>query len=123
MVLSIRCMTVLQDLDIEVCGPIAAESLANMPVSLRRLVLHDCYSVPASSLTSIKRLSALEELALQGLPKAGGDDALQLLALHLPAGLTSLRFAGFTVCKVSAVPRGWTQHFCESLSECNECFA
>ena len=75
-----------------------------MPVSLRRLMLQDCFSVPASALTSIKRLSALEELNLHRLPKAGGDDALQLLALQLPAGLTFLEFSDFRKCEVSAVP-------------------
>jgi hypothetical protein len=74
-----------------------------MPVSLRRLMLQDCFSVPASALASIKRLSALEELSLHRLPKAGGDDALQLLALQLPASLTSLEFSDFSKCKVSAV--------------------
>jgi hypothetical protein len=104
-VLSIRCKTVLQDLDINRCCTIAAESFAKMPVSLRRLVLRDCYGVPASALTSIKRLSALEDLELDSLRKAGGDDALQLLALHLPASLTSLGFSScIHECKVSAVP-------------------
>jgi hypothetical protein len=75
-----------------------------MPVSLRRLALHECFSVPASSLASIKRLSALEELALHCLPRAGGDDALQLLARQLPPGLTSLEFSDFSKCRVSAGP-------------------
>jgi hypothetical protein len=66
--------------------------------------------VRTSSLTSIGRLSVLEELALHSLRHAGGDDALQQLALHLPAGLTSLKFTGFTLRKVSAVPRGRSQH-------------
>ena len=93
-----------QDLEVSRSGTLAAESLASMPVSLRRLVLQDCFSVPTSSLASIKRLSALEELALHCLPEAGGDAALQLLALQLPAGLTSLEFSDFSKCKVSAVP-------------------
>lgn len=75
-----------------------------MPVSLRRLVLRNCYSVRVSSLASIKRLLALEQLALHHLPKAGGDDALHLLALQLPAGLTSLEFSGSNNWKVGAVP-------------------
>ena len=92
-----------QDLEVSQSDTLAAESLASMPVSLRRLMLQDCFSVPASALTSIKRLSALEELSLHRLPKAGGDDALQLLALQLPTGLTSLEFSNCSKCKVSAV--------------------
>jgi hypothetical protein len=102
---STHCNAVLQELDMYRCYTIAAESLAKMPVSLRRLVLRDCYGVPASALTSIKRLSALEDLTLDSLRRAGGDDALQLLALHLPASLTSLGFSSCVhKCKVSAVP-------------------
>ena len=52
---------VSQELDIELNCTIAAESLANMPVSLMRLVLGHCSSVPASSLASIGRLSALSD--------------------------------------------------------------
>jgi hypothetical protein len=82
-----------------------------VPTSLRRLTLGRCTSLNASSLTSIGRLLVLEELALDSLRHAGGDDALTKLALHLPTGLTSLEFTGFThygTCKASAVIL-WTQ--------------
>ena len=82
-----------QDLEVAESGSIAAESVASMPVSLRRLMMRDCDGVTASSLASIKRLSALEELALDCLSEAGGDDALQLLARQLPACLTYLEFS------------------------------
>jgi hypothetical protein len=68
-------------------------------VSLRRLMMRICDGVTASSLASIKRLSALEELALDCLSKAGGDDALQLLARHLPVCLTYLGFSRNTGAK------------------------
>jgi hypothetical protein len=80
-----------QDLDV-IESEIAAESLASIPVSLRRLMMRDCGSVTVSSLASLKRLSALEELTLDCLSKAGGDDALQLLARQLPVCLTHLEF-------------------------------
>ena len=89
-----HCQPISQDLTIESDSAVGANSLASMPTSLRRLTLGHCNSVPASSLTSIGRLSVLEKLALDSLPNAGGDDALQQLALHLPAGLTSLEFIG-----------------------------
>jgi hypothetical protein len=84
-----------------------------MPKSLRRLALAHCTSVPASSLASIGRLSVLEELTLHSLPDAGGNDALQQLALHLPASLTSLELTGFTEYwrKVSAVICDCSQQF------------
>ena len=86
-----------------------------MPTSLRRLTLGHCTSVPASSLATIGRLSVLEELALRSLPNAGGDDALQQLALHLPAGLTSLEFTGFNEYwrMLNAVVCSRSQHFDE----------
>src|SRR4051812_27594212 len=104
----------MKDLKLESCSTVAAESLASMPTSLRRLKLRDCASVPASSLTTIKRLSALKQLALHCLPKAGGDDALQLLALQLPTGLTSLEFSTFEdKCEVSAVPHERRRPVCQ----------
>lgn len=87
----------------------AAESLASVPASLRRLALRYCTNIAASSLASIKRLSALEQLTLYGLTSAGGDDALQLLARQLPAGLTSLEFSALIKPKVSGVLRGGSQ--------------
>ena len=108
-----HCKLVLQELHIVLNCTIAAESLESMPVSLRRMALDHCASVPASSLASIGRLSALERLALDSLPQAGGDDALRQLAPQLPSGLTSLKFRGFTSCKVGVVPCERTQHSCE----------
>ena len=102
-VVLVKCIPISQDLEIERDSTVGADSLASMPTSLRRLTLAHCDSVPASSLASIGRLLVLEELTLDSLPHAGGDDALQQLALHLPAGLTSLEFTGFTSCKVSAL--------------------
>lgn len=82
-------------------------------MSLRRLMVRDCCGVTASSLASIKRLSALEELALDRLTSAGGNDALQLLARQLPVGLTHFGFS----CKTGAIWEvsacGWRQ---QSLS-------
>jgi hypothetical protein len=65
-------------------------------MSLQRLVLNHCPAVPASSLASLGRLTALKELALECLPNAGGDDAMQQLAPQLHARLTSLEFNGFS---------------------------
>ena len=101
-----HCQPISQDLKIESDSAVGANSLASMPTSLRRLTLGHCTSVPASSLTTIGRLLVLEELTLDSLPHAGGDDALQQLALHLPAGLTSLEFTDSSNCstrKASAV--------------------
>ena len=101
-----HCKPVSQDLKIDWDCTVGAETLASMPTSLRRLTLAHCTSVPASSLTTIGRLSVLEKLALRSLPNAGRDDALQQLALHLPAGLTSLEFTGstnYSTRKASAV--------------------
>lgn len=74
-------------------------------------MMRDCGSVTASSLASIKRLSALEELALDCLSNAGGDDALQLLARQLPMGLTYLGFSCNTGTTWEVSARGWPQHF------------
>ena len=103
-----------QDLDV-IESEIAAESLASIPLSLRRLMMRDCGSVPVSSLASIKRLSALEELALDCLSKAGGDDALQLLARHLPVALTHLGFSRNTGAKWEVSAHGWRQQFLWNL--------
>lgn len=92
----------LQDLEIQGSHTLAAESLASMPMSLQRLVLNHCPAVPASSLASLGRLTALEQLALDCLPNAGGDDAMQQLAPQLHARLTSLDFNGFSGWKVGA---------------------
>jgi hypothetical protein len=89
-------LPLLTDLKIKWDTTVGADSLASMPTSLRRLTLAHCASLPTSSLASIGRLSVLEELKLHSLPHACGNDALQQLALHLPAGLTSLEFIGFT---------------------------
>jgi hypothetical protein len=80
-----------------------------MPVSLRRLMMRDCCGVTASCLTSIKRLLALKELALDCLSEAGGNDALQLLARQLPAGLTCLRFSCNTGAMWKVGARAWRQ--------------
>ena len=102
-----------QDLDV-IESEIAAESLASIPVSLRRLMMRGCCGVTASSLASIKRLSALKKLALDCLSNAGGDNALQLLAWQLPAGLTYLGFSRNTGARWEVSARGWRQHSFQS---------
>jgi hypothetical protein len=104
-----------QDLDVIECGTIAAESFASIPVSLRRLMMRGCGSVTASCLASIKRLSALEKLALDWLSKAGGDDALQLLARQLPLSLTHLGFSCNTGATWKVSARGWRQQILSVL--------
>ena len=88
----------------EGCHTLAAESLANLPVSLQRLRLSRCFSVPAHSLAHLGRLPALEHLALLGLPSATGDEGMQQLAPQLHARLSALHFTGFIDEQVSAVP-------------------
>ena len=93
-----------QDLEVEGCHTLAAESLANLPASLRRLRLSRCFNVPARSLAHLGRLPALEHLALSGLPRANGDEGLQQLAPQLHARLSALHFTGCIDEEVSAVP-------------------
>lgn len=71
-------------------------------MSLRRLALRYCDSVPVTSLASLGRLSTLENLALVCVFKdTGVNNTLQLLAGQLPAGLTSLDFRACTTSNVS----------------------
>lgn len=71
-------------------------------MSLRRLELRYCFGVAAGCLADAGRLTALEHLALIGLPGASGDGGMQQLAPRLHTSLSSLHFTGFTEREVES---------------------
>ena len=105
----LRLSILYQDFRAKRCHTIAAESLSSLPECLRRLTLDLCSGVPACALGHMGRLSALEHLALIGLPNATSDADMQQLAPQLHVRLSGLYFCGFTdteVCTVCAIV--WT---------------